>query len=229
MTISSGPTMEKCLFTLLVSLISLSGEAHAGLILNGSFEQGNYTGGAWTDIAPGSTDLTGWTNTGSGIINWHNSTEMMNPFDGARVADLNNGGNGLADTGILSQSFATDIAKSYLLTFYLAGPGTSFPDPRQVQVNIAGVQHIFSQAASPNTALVWGAETLTFEAISSTTTLAFTSVNGSGYWGPLLDMVSVDAVVPEPSTLIGLAWGAAVMLVSGRRHTKEGRRTVGVE
>jgi hypothetical protein len=126
----------------------------------------------------------------------------------------------LGDRGALSQSFATDIGASYQLTFYLAGPGTSFPDPRQVQVDIAGIQRVFSQAASPNTALVWGTETLTFTAIASTTTLAFTSVNGSGYWGPLLDLVSVDAVVPEPSTLVSLACGVAGMLVFGRRHIK---------
>ena len=211
--------MKKCFLALLVGLIALLGKAQANLIVNGSFEEGNYTGGEWNDIAPGSTDLTGWSNTGIGLINWHNSAAMMNPFDGDKVVDLNNSGNGLADTGILSQSFATDIGESYELTFYLAGPGTAFPDPRQVQVDIAGIQQIFSQAASPNTALEWGTETLTFTAIESTTTLAFTSVNGAGYWGPLLDGVSVNAI-PEPSTLVTLACGAAVMLVVGRRHMK---------
>ena len=216
--------MKKLFFPLLVGLVSLFGEAQANLIVNGSFEQGNYTGGwwgsVWTDIEPGSTNLTGWANTGQGIINWHDNQAMVNPFDGTKVVDLNNSGNGLGDTGVLSQSFATSIGENYQLKFYLAGPGTFFSDPRQVQVNIAGIQHVFSQAASPNTALVWGEKNLTFTATAATTTLAFSSVDGSGYWGPLLDMVSVDAAVPEPSTLANLACGAALMLVFGRRRSK---------
>ncbi len=213
--------MKKGFLALLVSFLAFFSEARANLIVNGSFELGNYTGDKWTDIAPGSVALTGWRNTGTGIINWHNDAEMQKPFDGTKVVDLNNGGGGLADTGILSQSFATDVGASYLLTFYFSGPGTGFPDPRQVQVNIAGIQQVFSQAASSNGDLVWGKETLTFIATDPTTTLMFTSVNGSGYWGPLLDLVSVDAVVPEPSSLVILAGGAVVMLVLGRRRIKK--------
>ena len=119
------------------------------------------------------------------------------------MVDLNLSGGGLSDTGTISQSFVTSPATSYVLTFDLAGPRTSFPNPRQVRVNVAGIEQVFSQAASNNLALVWGQEVLPFVATAPTTTLLFSSVNGSGFWGPFLDQVSVvsAAAVPEPAAL----------------------------
>jgi choice-of-anchor C domain-containing protein len=191
---------------LAVALSCTATTAKANSLVNGSFETGNYSpiiNTSYVIVSPGATNITGWTVGGAGV-DWHqNSFEIQNAFDGTKMVDLNLQGGGLSDTGTLSQSFATTPGASYTLTFYLAGPNTSFPDPRQVRVDIAGIDQIFSQAASNNLALVWGKETLPFAANAATTTLMFSSVNGSGFWGPFLDNVSVDpSAVPEPSSLV---------------------------
>src|SRR5271157_5719046 len=182
--------------------------AKADLIVNGSFEIGNYSpiiSNSYVNVSPGATNISGWTVGGAGV-DWHqNSFEIQKAFDGQKMVDLNLQGGGLSDTGTLSQSFATTPGASYTLTFYLAGPDTSFPNPRQVLVDVGTIEQIFSQAASDPLALVWGKETLSFVANAPSTTLMFSSVHGAGYWGPFLDEVSVaPTAVPEPSSLLQL-------------------------
>jgi hypothetical protein len=48
----------------------------------------------------------------------------------------------------------------------------------------------------------WEIQQLRFRAIGHETTLIFSSVNDAGFWGPVLDNVSVSAV-PEPITVLG--------------------------
>lgn len=211
---------------LLASVISLLAEPALAqnLIDNGSFEDGDYSGGAWETISPGDTDITSWTVGGAGV-DWHNTIEMRFPNDGDLAVDLNLSGGGLSDTGTVAQSFTTVSGQEYLLSFFLAGPaGGSFPDPRQVRVDVAGVTQTFSTPASPHDALVWERMDLEFTAVDSQTTLTFASVDGTGYWGPLLDSVSVDEVnaptaavstaVPV-SGIAGLALLAAALVLFG--------------
>lgn len=130
-------------------------------------------------------------------------------------------GGGSTDTGTISQSFATSAGGIYMLSFYLAGPQPGgFPDPRQVDVDINGAHTIFSEAASPNQTLVWGLKSMQFTATGPTTTLTFSSVNGAGYWGALIDNASVNANVPEPATawLFAVALSAMLFMRSRRRR-----------
>lgn len=188
---------SRIVVTLLSTLLLAS--AHAGLIVNGSFENGNYSGHpSFMRLSPGSTDLTGWSIGDSGV-DWHTGFEFT-PKDGDFVIDLNLDGGGRV--GTISQSFATVAGQEYVLSFHLAGPNTGFPDPRQVQVDIAGVTQIFSQAASVTPDVVWGSKRLPFTATDTTTTLKFSSVNSSGFWGPLLDQVDVEAVPSSPVLLL---------------------------
>jgi choice-of-anchor C domain-containing protein len=218
-------TFKKSVFGLI--LLSLStGSAYAGLIVNGSFEQGDFnscSNGSWCRLFNGATNLTGWV-IGGVAVDWHNSAEMHFPHTGDKVVDLNLDG-GPGQTGTISQSFATTPGAQYLLEFFLSGPEPSFnsgfPDPREVVVDIAGVHMFFSTPASLNTNIQWGDEQLLFTAQGTTTTLTFSSPNDVGYWGPVLDDVSVNAVnaVPEPSS-IGLLFTGFLGLAATRLHRR---------
>jgi choice-of-anchor C domain-containing protein len=166
------------------------------LIVNGSFEDGDFSpvnSGSWVTVLAGQPKLTGWT-IGGGGVDWHNEAELSPAFDGSRTIDLNRSGGGLADTGTLSQTFATIPGASYELVFHLAGPHPWFPDPRQVEVTVAGATYDASTGVSPQNALEWEEFVIAFTATDAATTLTFASVDGSGYWGPLLDGVSVTAL-----------------------------------
>lgn len=197
----------------------------ANLISNGSFENGNFIGPDpnFTRIAPGGSELTDWTVGGSGV-DWHNSNDMRFPFEGEFVLDLNLDG---ASSGTLSQTFATNPGEFYSLTFYLSGPGINFgfPNPREVQVNIAGIQQTFSTPASLNTDISWQENQLQFEAIGNETTLTFSSVNNAGFWGPVLDEVSVEEVVSAPESspilcLLALGTIGASSTIFGQKKQK---------
>lgn len=198
----------------------LSANSQANLLVNGSFESGSYTGNAsWMDVGAGSGAITGWAIGGAGI-DWHTGNEFIPIQDGSKAVDLNNSGIG-SGTGTIAQNFATTVGQLYRLSFYLSGPenGTANVDPRQVRVNVDGNNTDFSQAESPNTSLVWGLKTLDFVATGTTSTVAFSSLNEAGYWGPVLDNVSVEQV-PEPAALALLGLGLAGLGLCRRRKRK---------
>ena len=205
---------SKWLIVFFVTLLISSGAHAAEHITNGSFEDGSFTGGNFTRISPGdSTTITGWTAGGDGI-DWHNNVDMQSPHTGLYVVDLNYDP---GDIGTISQTFPTISGEQYILTFWFAGPtpvGAAFPDPRQVQVNVAGTSETFSTPASPNTAMVWAFKTMNFTAVASSTTLEFTSVDGNGWYGPVIDDVSVvdsDDSVESVPTLS--EWGMILFIV----------------
>jgi choice-of-anchor C domain-containing protein len=190
----------------------------ANLVVNGSFESGNFSGPNYTRVTAGSSALTGWT-VGGVAIDWHNSLDFTSPYDGDRVADLHLDGQ-VNSVGTLSQTFATQAGAPYVLQFFLSGPGRDFgfPDPRRVLVDIAGQSGVeFSAPASVNTALTWTSERLNFVAAGNQTTLTFRSPhNGVGFWGPVLDNVSVS-LIPEPSSAAMFAVVAWKVLDRRRR------------
>ena len=196
-------------------LAGLSNEAFAGLgftftytitsvpdssddnqkIVNGSFEEGNFMGAEFDRLVLGDTALTGWT-IGGVAVDWHNAVSFTSPNSGDKVLDLHLDGQA-GSQGTISQSFATNPGERCELVFFLAGPGSNFnfPSPRSVNVDIAGIQQTFSTPASLNTDLQWEEHRLLFDATDSITTLQFSSPhNGAGFWGPVLDDVSVSVV-----------------------------------
>jgi choice-of-anchor C domain-containing protein len=210
---------------LVATLVGSQARAGTNLLVNGSFEDPNHnwtpSGLSWDHVPAGSSAITGWT-IGAAGVDWHDDAEFGPLEDGTYAVDLNGSGNGLADTGTISQSFSTVAGETYLLSFYLSGPQPGgFPDPRQVNVDVNGVDTIFSQAASPPKSLVWGHETMAFTASGASSTLTFSSVNGSGYWGPILDNVSVSSAVPEPASwgmmLFGVGMAGAGLRMVRRR------------
>jgi choice-of-anchor C domain-containing protein len=182
------------------------------LIVNGSFEQGDYSSNIvdpnFARLNPGSSALTGWTIGGNGV-DWHNGNDMKSPIEGDLIVDLNLDG---GSSGTLSQTFSTTPGHFYTLGFYLAGPDLSattpsFPNPRQVRVQVGGINQIFTTPASDHLALNWQLNELNFQATGNNTTLAFSGVNDSGFWGAALDNVSVisnSQSVPESSSILNI-------------------------
>lgn len=202
-----------------VLALVLGASAHANLLTNGSFEQGNFSPvsiNSYVSVGNGQTNITGW-NIGNVGVDWHNGTEFQSIVDGQRAVDLNMEG---VNTGTLSQSFTTTVGSWYDLSFWLAGPGLNWGTQRQVLVDVAGLDDVvFTIAASAPTSLVWGLQTLTFQAVASTTTLSFASADSTGYWGALIDNASVTAAstVPEPGSVALLGLGLAALGVSRKR------------
>lgn len=193
--------MKNSLLIATALLASLwAGSASAGLITNGSFEDG--TGGAGSggfQTIPGSgAVITGWTVTGS--VDWINN--YWQASDGTHSVDLN--GTGI---GGISQTITTVANQTYLLTFSLsANPDhmDANPDTRGVNVSAGGAptlfNYTFSEGANSHSNMNWLTYSLFFTAAGTSTVIDFSSQVGQNCcWGAALDNVAVTAV-PEAST-----------------------------
>ena len=189
------------------------------LIVNGSFEDGDYSGAnySWERLVNGDTRLTGWTIGGAGV-DWHNTTQLNPSYNGVtteHMIDLNLDGYGSSNTGTISQTFATAGGNVYNVSFYLASP---YGDG--VQVTVDGASNTYTpSAANP---LVWTLESFSFTAGSPSATLQFASTNGDSWWGPILDNVVVQptAPVPIPGALLLFGPGLAGLAAVRRRFKK---------
>lgn len=190
--------------------------AAANLITNGSFESGTFTGSSFTRVAAGQTNLTGWTVLGV-AVDWHNTNEFGPMHDGTRALDLNLDG-GTTGTGVLQQSFSSVIGSSYLLRFFAAAPTVAGLGTRSMRASLgSGLNLDIVLTNSPQRAMVWTEYSLRFNALSTTSTVSFSSLNGAGFWGPVIDSVSVVADntgVPEGNSGWLLAGGLSCFLIA---------------
>jgi choice-of-anchor C domain-containing protein len=186
-----------------VSLIlGLATAAHADLITNGSFETATVNPGSGFITLPAtSTAITGWTVGGAGIdyigTYWQAS-------DGVRSLDMS----ALNPGSIASQTFATAIGSTYLVTFDMAGNpniGNSGTTLKDLRVLAAGQQADFQFDTTGHTksSMGWVPKSWSFTANATTTTLTFQSLTG-GNSGPALDNVSV---IPAPGAFLLGAMG----------------------
>jgi choice-of-anchor C domain-containing protein len=201
-----------------VASISLAGSAFAfSGVSNGSFEAGTFTANPFDTLPAGSTDLTDWS-IDSGTIDWVGT--YWQAADGSRSIDLN--GN---DTGAISQTLATTIGNTYVVTFALSGNTDCSPTAKTLTVGATGAQpasYTFDTAVVGNSRadMKWVAQTYTFLATNSSSVLAFTSTT-AGPCGPALDNVSVTENVPTKDDCKNGGW-TTMMDVQGDGFKNQG-------
>jgi hypothetical protein len=148
----------------------------------------------------------GWTvSQGIGVI--ERGTVNGTPHSGSQLFYLD----GAFDLNTLSQTIPTTPGQTYAISFWVADTYTNL-----LQVTFAG-QTLFNGVA-PATGFdlpTYVLETFNAQAVSTTSTLAFTGQWTTGS-GTLLDDISIEAV-PEPSA-ISLMLGAAAVWISVRRR-----------
>lgn len=206
--------MRKLFITLLIATF-LAAPADAALI-NGSFETGTNppTGGFITLPAAG-TAITGWTVI-SGSIDWIGS--YWQPYDGQRSIDL--AGNG---AGTITTSFATTPSATYTVSFYLSGnyDGNTDDPVRTAIVSVNGGAPISFDFTRPDgwrhDNMGWVERSFSFTASGTSTTLAFSSGEGSSPYGPAIDNIRV---VPIPAAAYLLGSGLLGLVVLRRRMKK---------
>jgi len=203
---------------LIAAVVFLPASAGAAAITNGSFETGSFVADAnGADVLPnGSTAIDGWTVMGgpsppSGALAWIGSSNTfgLSASQGSFFLDLTGDNNGPPFGGI-SQTIATTVGQTYLLTFDL-GSSTTYGVQDGVNVLAGNRANLFFTSTNTTSSNLWQAESLTFTANSLTTTLLFQGSQGTQYIG--LDNVAISDV-PEPLTLslfgIGLAGAAGI-------------------
>jgi PEP-CTERM motif len=154
--------------------VGLSGQAIAGtnLLVNGSFETGDFTG--WTQS--GNTNLSGVTGTFAGLL----------PEDGNFQAFFGPVGS----LGFISQTFSDVSGATYTVSLWEAGFGGN---PSEFDVAINGTEYI---DISPVPASGYAQYTFTFTGTGSD---ILSISNRNDTFEQLIDNVSVSGV-PEPST-----------------------------
>ncbi|MGP3952417.1 choice-of-anchor C family protein [Streptomyces sp. 7N604] len=133
---------------------------------------------------------------GESLDGWHVSGpvdlvgQRWQAADGTQSVDLNGWGR-----GALSQTFPTNPGAEYVVSYSLAGnPESGGPELRtgQVLVNGQSIQDFsFDTTGNTPSLMGWVTETVSFQATSASTTLAFTSTN-DGPYGPAIDNVEVQ-------------------------------------
>ena len=197
------------MITLALSLVTANTGFAQNLLVNGSFEDGILSNPSFFDSLPaGSNHIFGWTIGENGVD--YNGTYWQ-AADGSRSIDLDSSsalGPGPYN-GSISQNFATTVGDSYLVTFDLAGNPEGLPILKGMLATAGSYSQVFTFINDGQTRADMGYvhDSFQFTANSTSTTLTFASLSGTGY-GPVIDYVSAIAI-PETSSLLLAAMGLA--------------------
>ncbi|CAK0760232.1 hypothetical protein CCP4SC76_3260028 [Gammaproteobacteria bacterium] len=171
--------------------------ASDNLLTNGSFElyAGTNPGNSYRAVAAGSTDITNWTVSGSGVDLLGGQHWIAS--DGQISIDLD----GTSGPGALTQTIVTVPGQLYSVTFNLAGnpdgynAGADTNPIKNLRVSAAGQQTDYSFDVTGKTAssMGWQTKTWQFTASAAQTELKFASLStdSGSYFGPVIDNLQV--------------------------------------
>jgi hypothetical protein len=216
---------------------TLSANANANLLVNGSFESGSFSdqGNDTMSLFVGSTAITGWTVIGTTVgasLAWIGPTSPWNlsAEDGNYFLDLTDY-TPFGPYGGVSQTFATTAGHKYEVTFWLgSSPQWGLQDG--LTVSAGGTSKTFTSTNSGTQVNLWQAETFDFAANGSSTTVSLLGASGDNYIG-VDNVVATDlggavvatgGAVPEPSTWAMMVLGFAGLGYLGYRRRRKGRR-----
>ena len=214
-------TFVKRGFVLAAVVLCVGLPAHANLLLNGSFESGNFIpdGNNTMSLAVGATDMTGWTVVNNPLA-W---IGPLNPFnlsasDGGYFLDLSGYDDSAPYGGVLqSQTIATTIGAQYQLSFDIGTDPLYDGAPVSVQVTAGSASAIFtSTPLNPNQ---WQSFNLDFIATSANTSISLVGQAGTNEKYIGLDNVNL-MIIPEPSTLTLFAGAGLLVFAAWRRLRK---------
>ena len=203
----------------------LASAADANLLVNGSFEDGNFVnpGNATMSLPVGSTAITGWTTVGDTLA-WIGTGNPwgLSANDGARFLDLTDLAAGAPFGGVV-QTVATSPGSSYVLSFDL-GSSTFWGRPDAITASAAGTSATFTSPLT-GTNNDWQRLSMAFTATSATTSVQLLGSAAFNYIG--LDNVSLDlgsaAPIPEPETWALMLGGVAAVGAWVRRRARRER------
>lgn len=207
--------------------LALASPCPAGLILNGSFEQGSLCNtGTFDTRTPGATQITGWAIGGASVDYIQGYWQAA---DGARSVDLSGTGvfAGGSAAGSVSQTFATTPGQQYRVLFDLAGN----PDDVQgvktllVSAGLTTQTYTFDTTGKAKSDMGWVEREFLFTATGASTTLTFAGQTPTQF-GPALDNVRAEALepspappaVPEPASVVVL--GLATVLAGAAGYSR---------
>jgi len=174
----------------------------------GSFELGDFSGGIFIPVAPGSPTITGWTISGPGDgVDWLTES-YFNADTGTKSVDLRH-----TTASSISTTIPTVPGTVYELSFAAAAVEISKNNTGWVSAGSLVNQPFTAAFSADYSTQTFTPFTFLFTATGSETTILFEATgdtaNTSLAYGAAIDSVSVDAVnpVPEPATMLLLGSG----------------------
>ncbi len=207
------------------ALVASAGMASANIVLNPSFELGNFDD---VDVAfvpmvtqlggfQSNTKITNWTVSQDRPLIWIDNAypgPLKTP-SGTKFLDLTFYTFITSNYSSVSQDLFTTMGQQYTLSFDL-GSSNFFGVQPVIALSTAGVTVNFAMTAAPTSVNQWTSFSFNFTAPAAMTPITFTGIQGSDFIG--LDNISVTAV-PEPGTMAMLFAGlAAVGTVVARKR-----------
>ena len=119
--------------------------------------------------------------------------------------------------GGIQQTFDTVIGTIYTVSFDLAGNPAGSPRIKNVDVSATGgvtTNYTFDTSGKSFSNMGWVTHNYSFTATSTSTTLSFTSLDGTPF-GPALDNVRVATAVPVPAGMLLALTGLPMVGVVG--------------